>query len=672
MNILNRKTIKARILVLVLIPILVIGALILDKYMQVSHEKNTLEALSHQIQLAYVAGDLLTDAQTERTLAQLVSGGDKKFLSADKYLQSYKDLAVEADKSVDNLKNFSSLYEKSLSLDIKKMLNELFDYYELVAITREGVFERKFVKIGKLDGYSLIMQWPQRIIDLINQIEILSASNETLSLLSQAYSSVVQISQNYTIFQGAVMRTLDMKALDFKRYGNISMTSQNSKKDMERFMRYASPELGEYFLSEYWLSPDHEEFTNFVRKVRARAGKKLEYKTEYVFNLTNANLREVKRIERYVAALIENETKRLLEQANNAVFNIILLLVVVSSLIGFISIVIIRSITNPLKIMVKTFNQVAANKDVSKQLDIKGKDELSDVMRALNLLLSSFNKALTGVKSQTQFLNTVTDSVSISMDENLKSVSSQKLSTDSITVAIEQMTVTIDEVSNTTHKTSDAVQRAHDTSIKSTERAEETKNIMLQLISELNNSADRVNELNAESESIGAVLNVIQAIAEQINLLALNAAIEAARAGEHGRGFAVVADEVRGLAKRTQDSTKDIQFKIESLQSGATETRLSMENLQNNGKEAIQAVIDSVDDVAILRGELDNISHMATQIATASEEQSFVANDINKQIHTISDDADKMADQVNQTVSASDSLVKSSQTLNGLVGEFKI
>jgi methyl-accepting chemotaxis protein len=235
-----------------------------------------------------------------------------------------------------------------------------------------------------------------------------------------------------------------------------------------------------------------------------------------------------------------------------------------------------------------------------------------------------------------------------------------------------EMTTTVQDVARNTAQAAEAAQRA-------AQEANSGKQVVTQTLATIDNLANEVEKvaaviqaLETDTGNIGMVLDVIKGIAEQTNLLALNAAIEAARAGDQGRGFAVVADEVRTLASRTQKSTQEIHDMIGRLQSSAAQAVQAMQTGRARAQESVQQAAKAGASLGTITSAVSTISDMNTQIASAAEEQSSVAEEMNRNIVAIRDVAEQTARGAHQTSRATDELSRLSSELQALVGQFKI
>jgi methyl-accepting chemotaxis protein len=198
-----------------------------------------------------------------------------------------------------------------------------------------------------------------------------------------------------------------------------------------------------------------------------------------------------------------------------------------------------------------------------------------------------------------------------------------------------------------------------------------TQNSINALASKVADASTVINNLSDDSRQIGSVLEVIQGIAEQTNLLALNAAIEAARAGEQGRGFAVVADEVRNLARRTQDSTREIQAVIEKMQSSTDKAVSVMGDGQAQAEVSVEQAQRAGEALTAINLSVQRISDMNTQIATAAEEQAAVANEINQNFNQITHSAVRAEEEATKITAASKQLESLARVLEKNVSQFK-
>ena len=246
----------------------------------------------------------------------------------------------------------------------------------------------------------------------------------------------------------------------------------------------------------------------------------------------------------------------------------------------------------------------------------------------------------------------------------------QRQETDQVATAINEMAATTLEVASNVARTAIATQDANRLTSAGRTIASETREAIQRLSVSVGETGETVTRLAQDSNEIGGVVDVIKGIADQTNLLALNAAIEAARAGEMGRGFAVVADEVRSLAQRTAESTGQIHQLIAKLQRTAEEAVMTMEIGRKQADEGVERVQKADDALAGISEAVANITDMANQIAAAAEEQSAVADEVNRSITTIAQLADQTAGEAHSTALLSEALTATAQGQYSLVERF--
>ncbi len=234
-------------------------------------------------------------------------------------------------------------------------------------------------------------------------------------------------------------------------------------------------------------------------------------------------------------------------------------------------------------------------------------------------------------------LSGISAEMSASAERIERNVFEQQRDTEQVATAMNEMSTTVSEVARLTGEAAETARRAQDATRQGMAIATGTREEIQQLVTELEQAASVIHRLEEESGNIGAVLDVIKNIAEQTNLLALNAAIEAARAGEQGRGFAVVADEVRTLASRTHDSTQEIEQMISRIQESVSGSVAVIGAASERGSAGAEKMRETVSALETIENAVNEITGMNTQIATAAEEQSQVAEEINRNVVHISE-----------------------------------
>lgn len=289
-----------------------------------------------------------------------------------------------------------------------------------------------------------------------------------------------------------------------------------------------------------------------------------------------------------------------------------------------------------------------------------GIDQMRDNLRTILLLVEeSANEML----AASQELASVSNQVSKATDQQVQEV-------ELISSAMTEMEATSEEVArhaeNTQNSTRDVTQKA----LIGRDATNNAIKLIQQLTNSLEQSGDSIKELETHSNQISSILDVIKSIAEQTNLLALNAAIEAARAGEQGRGFAVVADEVRNLAKRTQESTIEIESMIELFTRGTTEAVQSMSQCAIHGEASQKATDDTNHSIEDIQHAVEEINSMNSQIATAAEQQSCTSQELSRNTMKVSELTNENASSVARVSSASEQLEQVSLQLKDKLAQF--
>lgn len=323
----------------------------------------------------------------------------------------------------------------------------------------------------------------------------------------------------------------------------------------------------------------------------------------------------------------------------------------------------------------KRIAQVAtaiSDHDLTFTCSIDSDDVIGEIIDSFNKMADTLRDVVGELKVSSQQLQSGVDHICVVADATSTGVQNQHRQTQNVEMAIQRMTEIAQQVSSKAAQAAEAAATAKEESEKGNSVVGQTVNSIQALASAVENAATSINRVEKESINIGGVLDVIQGISEQTNLLALNAAIEAARAGEQGRGFAVVADEVRTLAQRTQESTKEIQTMIETLQSVSRDTVDVMEKGQSQASESVNYANEAGNSLQQITQAVQAITEINTLINDEAGSQSGVAVEINQNMASIGQIASESMDGAERTNQESRGLADLANKLQQLVAKFKL
>ncbi|SDN62640.1 methyl-accepting chemotaxis protein [Pseudomonas cichorii] len=330
-----------------------------------------------------------------------------------------------------------------------------------------------------------------------------------------------------------------------------------------------------------------------------------------------------------------------------------------------------RSLTVPISEALEIARRIAAN-DLTQPIKQEGTDEAARLVGSLAAMQSNLRGALATILDSASQLASTSEEMHVVTEDASRTTLRQSNEIEMAATAVTEMSAAVDEVASNAAAASTSAAQSTKAALDGRAQVDETVAAINLMVAKVGSTSAEVRGLATMATDISKVLDVIRAIAEQTNLLALNAAIEAARAGEAGRGFAVVADEVRALAHRTQQSTREIEQMVSSIQTGTHQAVTAMEQTSHQAHSTLELANGAGQALLAITDSIGQINERNLMIATAAEEQAQVAREVDRSLVSIRDLSAQTSEGANQTTIATAELSKLATNLSRITKQFQV
>lgn len=655
-------SIKTKLLIMSVVPLLLAIVFIGKALFSYSNDYKDMSHAQDLSQIVVLANHLVHEVQKERGASAVFIGSQgQRFRSelskqrqlTDQTTISYRNYARDFNTSPFHAELSELLQDIRLKLDGIKSLRTRIDN----------------LSIPLAEALATLTALNKDLLHLTSQL-VIEVDDPNLSIMASSYFYLLQAKERAGIERAVISSILVAnQASPAQKQKYMALTTEQST-FMTMFNDLALPKARQQ-IQTILSGPVIDEVLR-IRKIVWDKDSDFNIDAKYWFSQSTGRIELLKDAEAYLETQFSAEA---LTHKDSTFMQLTLLsalsfvLVALTALVSYIT---MGLISKQLADIFGAMQALGKNSDLTVSAAVMSEDELGKLATSFNQMVTHIRSLVSNMREADNALNTTADSLLTVSNSVKQQVDDGLNQVGMAAVAMNEMGATVQEVASNCSSTAQQSERANQSAQTGSGLLSDVKSEMQSLSEELNSTSSVVNQLAANSEEIGSILDVIRGVAEQTNLLALNAAIEAARAGEQGRGFAVVADEVRSLASKTQDSTGQIQINIEKLQQGSQAAVKSINQSLERAELTGTSLNSTLDNVLDTIEQINQLNQMNIQVATATEEQSATVEEINKNFQAIQQRYDETNTSVSELSNTTSEVNELSAQLNEKISHFKL